>query len=217
MSNAEKVERTFGKIMIDTEKGIYTSAFQKKHTESVILKQEVVTLSWYPSVKIGNSLTKGLFEQEELGLSDEPYESKEMRVAFLNVPVGTSLSVVEERLAAIADKARIYRILSNKPILTDEQKSAIRNGITTLETIANSQVARYPKGNDKEGQLVLDTNGKVQYRTTFFHADGKEDVDMRTADENDVYMTDEIREELNGDFITVNHEGEQILSAQQDV
>lgn len=217
MSNASRTVRNFKRIMIDTEKGIYKSNYQKAGTETVMLKQEVETKSYYPSTKLNNSLTKSIFEQEELGADEQEFVSTETRVAFLNVPVGTAMSVVEERLAKVSDKARIYRILSNRPILTDEQKSAIRNGITTLETIANSQVARYPKGSSNEGQLVLDPNGKVQYRATFFHAEGKEDTDMRTADENDVYMTDEIREELNGDFITVNHEDQEILSAQQDV
>lgn len=94
--------------------------------------------------------------------------------------------------------ACIYKILSNHPITTSSQEYAIKEGLLTKRTLANRQVARYGEGAENAGQLVLDQNGKPQYRQTFFSEFHVENQDWRTADVDDFYSTPEISLELTG-------------------
>ena len=202
MSNATRTVREFAQLMAEE---VYTSAYQKKNTETARLRQLVKTTAYYPSMKPTNSLSDNVFGDDEFaGTEEQPFTSTEQRVAFINVPAGTSLEEVNKRIQALGDKARIYRILSNHPILTSEQQSAISNGITTLDIIANGQAVRYPEDHpDKPGELILDPNGKVQYRAAYFSAVAKEDKDYRTLDQNDVYLTEEMIAEMAANFENV--------------
>lgn len=202
MSNATRTVREFAQLVAEE---VYTSAYQKKNTETARLRQVVTTTAYYPSMKPTNSLSDNVFGDDEFkGTEEQPFTSTEQRVAFINVPAGTSLEEVNKRIKALGNKARIYRILSNHPILTAEQKSAISNGITTKEIIADGQAVRYPEDHpEKGGELILDTNGKVQYRAAYFSATGKEDEDYRTLDPNDVYLTEEMIAEMAANFENV--------------
>lgn len=201
MSNATRTTVKEGEVTLDE---IYASQYQKPGTMTARLRQVIEVTGYYPSMKPTNSATENLFDTDEFeGTEDQPFTSVENRVAFINVPESADEKEVLRRLKLVGKNARIYKVLSNHPILTEEQKNAIRNKITDKDTIANSQVVRYGEGSSSEGQLITDTNGKVQYRQTYLTTSGKPDVDLRTEDVNDQYLTPEIQAELEGaEFFT---------------
>lgn len=201
MSNATRTVREFAQLVVEE---VYTSQFQKKNTQTARLRQIVTTKSYYPSMKPTNSMSDNVFSDDEFeGTTEQEFTSIENRVAFINVPFGTSVEEVQKRMLALKDNARIYRVLGNHPILTAEQQSAISNGVTTKEIIANGQAVRYPEDHERGNALILDPNGKVQYRASFFSAHKKADEDHRTPDQNDMYLTEEIAAELAADFENV--------------
>lgn len=116
----------------------------------------------------------GLFGVEEFKL-EEGQKFQSERVAFIDVPLGVSVEEVQKRIDALPN-AKIIRIMSDKPILSENQKAAIDKGITTLEKIADRQMVR----NSETGELVLrkDT-GKPFYSKKVFSPTGEADVDMR--------------------------------------
>lgn len=203
MNNANRISRKRNAITVDR---VFSGTFQKAGTVTVQLRQVIDTTAYYLSTRLNNSMTENIFSQNELGAEEKAYSSKEERVAFINIPAKFDQAEVEKRLAEAGEKAVIYKILSSKPILTSEQKSAINSGITTLDKIANSQVARYGEGSDRAGELVFDQNGKVQYRSLFFSNEGKADSDLRTSDPSDTYMTPEIEQEVSGGFTITTHD-----------
>lgn len=199
-NNEIRKEVSKSQITVDHVKsGTYTKAGM----EQAQLRQTVTTTSYYPSAKAGNSLSDNLFSQSEFtSVVDKTYTSHETRIAWINVPEGTTPEDIVARLAA-APEACIYKILSNKPILTNEQVQAISAGLKDMDDFAKTQVIRYSEGtkdaqgNDIGGQIVLDTNQKVQYKATFFSNSVKEDVDERTAD-NEMYAPEFLMEEIEG-------------------
>lgn len=179
-----------GAVTIDK---LYKSDYQKKGTQSVQLRQEVVTKSSYPSVQ---PKTGGLFSTAEFGLETQDFESKETRIAWIDVPETATVDVVATRLAALASKG-IMKVLANKPILNANQKNAIERGIAEMDTFANSQIVRYPDEHEKSGEIILDKNGKIQYRVNNFEPEMTNDVlDKRTADPADYYASEELEQEL---------------------
>lgn len=186
--------KALGPITVDK---ISTAKFQKEGTLTAQIRQTVVTTSLYPSTQANRSIDDALYSNEDFGFAEKAFTNEENRVHFLNVPLGTKPEDVMSKLAAMPG-ACILRILSNTPILTNEQKFNISAGVTTKDVIANSQVVRFPKGHPLEGQIVLDRNGKVQYREVAFSKVAKEDLDLRTADASDTYSSPEIIAELAG-------------------
>jgi hypothetical protein len=158
--------------------------------ETAQLRQ--MTIRHYPSGKIGNNLQDGLYDAEDFGFQDRKAES--VRMAFIDVPVGTSREEVEAMLARHPD-ACIYQILSDKPILSNTQEQGIAAGLVTIDDIAfgrpgpdglrkGGQVVRYGKSpNIPEGKTANDyvpsPAGNIQFRATFFSKTFKEDIDRR--------------------------------------
>lgn len=177
---------------------VYKSDYQKKDTLTAELKQSVKTVSHYPTASISNSLQDNIFGMSDFGFQEKPFENTETRVAWIDVPVGSTVESVTAKIATIPG-AGLYRALSNRPIIADTEKYAIESSEldVSLDTFANRQVVRYPAGENENG-LALDTNGKVQYRRIAFTAKGAADVDVRTADPADYYASEEIEQELQG-------------------
>lgn len=174
---------------------VFEGQFQKANTMTAELRQEVVVISHYPGIRVSNDMQGNIFGENEFDTKDQTFESKETRVTWIPVPSNKSIEEVKKALENMP-KAHLYRVLSNEPILTSDQKSAISNGVTDLETIAESQVVRYPKEHEKAGTLTLDKIGKVQYRRVFFSPDGsKEDQDLRTEDAA-MYLTESLTVEF---------------------
>jgi len=181
-----------------------TGEFTKKGTKTAQIRQVVTTKSYYPSQKVTSSAQANIFDTEEFGFSNQEFENKETRVAFIPVPENTSQEEIISRLkAAHANGATIYRVLANRPILDENQEYAIAQGLTTLDVFANSQVVRYPENegtihDGTAGKLWKDASGNVQYRKTYFWKTAKEDVDLRGDVKFPHYVSPEIEAELEG-------------------
>lgn len=181
---------------------VYTATFQKEGTLSAEVRQTVETTSFYPSKSVSNDKQDNIFSTTEFGITDTPFVSNEHRVAFIPVPMNSTIESVTAQLAKFPD-ACIYKMMGNRPILTSDQLRAIEGGITSLETIANRQVVRYPATAEPNlaGKLILDVNGKPQYMSRFFSKTAKEDVDNRVKSLKDApkdafYTTAEIEAEI---------------------
>jgi len=177
---------------------VYKSDWQKEGTESAEIKQTIETKSFYPSKSVSNDMQDNIFATEDFGFAEQEFLATETRVAWIDVPLGTAVDAVKEQLTKFPN-ATIYKVLSNKPVLTSDQKYAVANGITTLDGIGDRQAVRYSEKHDVadlRGKLILDNNGKIQYRQTYFSKVAKGDIDARTADAEDVYMSANLKAEL---------------------
>lgn len=204
MSNAIRKEITRSPIQL-VELGV--SKFQKKGTLTAQIKQMIVVKSFYPSIQPNKSENDSLFSDSEFDIETQPFTSTENRTAFIPVPDNLTAEDVIKRLAEHPD-AVIWRRISNHPILADEDKRAISNGISTKDVFANKQITRFGKGNEKEGQIITDENDKPQYRRLYFSFTPKDDEDLRTPDPHDFYESPEIHLELTGEM----EKKEQVMS-----
>lgn len=160
-------ELDFGKINVTR---VYESEYQKNGTLTAELKQIVKKISTYSA---DDSLNDELFE-----ITESPrYESSETRVYWVNVPMGSTAKDVANQLAKHPN-ARLYKISSLSPIVTESEKWAIGSGMTTLDTIEQRQLVKYPQGSPNAGEPIL-FHGEKQYRRICLSLDGKEDVDYR--------------------------------------
>lgn len=191
-TNGIRKETTKGNLEVSR---VYESEYQKEGTITAEIKQTVTTKSYYPSKSVANSHQDNVFGMADFKFEEQEYTNKETRVAWLDVPQNSSQESVMERLSQFPD-ACLYRVLGNKPVITDNQKYAIENGITSMEVIAESQIVRFPKGHPQEGEIALDPNGKPQYRSIFFKSTACEDQDHRNAEPQDFYITDALAAEI---------------------
>lgn len=195
------VKQTVTKSPVILEK-IYKADFQKEGTLTAQLRQVITTVSSYPSKKTANELQSGLFSTEEFGFESQDFESTETRVAWIPVPENATQEQIAAKLAAANQAgACIYRVLSNAPILSADQKFAISNNMKTIDDFADTQVVRYPENeetiaNGTAGKLTLDKSGRVQYRRTYFWNTPQADIDTR--DGVNVYESAKIKAELAG-------------------
>lgn len=199
-NNGARIEIVKSPVQLDK---MYVGENQKAGTITAQLRQQVVTHSFYPSKKVSSNMQDSLFGAKEFGFEEQQFTSTENRVAWILVPTSkTEAEVATMLAAAVKNGACIYRVLSNAPILDDNQQYAISAGLRSLDQFANTQAIRYPDGTTDElgtdigGQLVLDKAGNVQYRRTFFSATPKEDIDERNTE--NVFQSAEIKAELQG-------------------
>lgn len=185
-----------GVLAVDGEKGLYVSEWQKKGTKTAQLRQTVTTTSEYPSAKVSNNMNDNIFEESEFGFDAQVFESIQNRVAWINVPEALTIKEVEERLAKFPG-ATLYRVLDNRPILTDDQNYAIGAGLRTMDNFAASQVVRYPEDHETMPNMIIaDKAGKIQYKAVFFSNTPKEDTDNRIADLAYGYASEELKAEF---------------------
>lgn len=173
---------------------IYTSDNQKEGTVTAEIRQTIT--KHYPAKRVVNSLQDNIFSVEDFGFEEKNYDEK--RVAWLDVPVGSTVETVAERLAQYQN-ANLYRILSNRPTISDAQAYAINSDDypdMTLDRIADQQVVRYGEGHEDAGDLALDDFGKPQYRRIAFSSKGHEDIDTRNDKVEDYYASATIKEEM---------------------
>ena len=199
METTSKIRKEVSKSEINVSR-VYSSDYQKEGTLTAELKQTIKTTSFYPSKSVSNSLNGNIFGMDDFGFKEEPYENSETRVAWIDVPIGSTPESVVARMKEKAPGATLYRILSNKPIIADTEQNAIDNPElpnVTLDTFAGRQAVRYPENHPQAGQLALDKNGKIQYRRIAFSAVAKEDTDLRTEDASDFYASASLKAELN--------------------
>lgn len=186
---------------------VYVAEFQKPGTKTAQIRQVITTNSYYPTKQVSSNMQANIFGTADFGFEEQHFQNTENRVAWLPVPINATEEQIAAKLAEMtALGACIYRVLSNQPILDDHQKYAVRTGLNgvTLNTFANPQALRFPKGHKQEGQISLGAGNKVVYRRTFFWNAPMEDSDLRTIDPADVYVSPEIALELAGKGITAN-------------
>lgn len=181
---------------------VYTASFQKEDTLSAEVRQTVDTTSFYPTKSVSNNMQDNIFDTKDFGITETPFVATENRVAFIPVPIDSTVESVAAQIAKFPE-ATVYKVMSSTPTLTSDQVRAIEGKITSLEIIANRQVARYPANADTKiaGKLILDNNGKPQYRSVYFSRTAKEDIDNRVKDLKDApadafYSTPEIEAEI---------------------
>lgn len=194
--NGIKKEVSFGTLTVSR---VYVSDYQKKNTLTAELKQVVTTKTTYPAAQLSNSLESNLFATADFDLGHgDIYESTETRVAWVNVPLGSTVETVTTKLASI-EGAKLYKIMSNQPILSDNDERAIASDQlnVTLDGYANRQAVRYPLDHESSGELALDSNNKVQYRRIAFTTNpSQKDVDYRDSDPANTYLSEMISIEL---------------------
>lgn len=193
----ERIRKEVSKSPISVSR-VYTSDYQKEGTLTAELKQTVTTKSFYPSKSVANSLQDNIFSMADFKFEEQEYTNNEVRVAWIDVPVGMTVEQVTAKLQTNPN-AGLYRILSNKPIISDTEQYAIDSAEleVNLDTFANRQAVRFPNGHPQEGELAFDTNGKIQYRRVAFSVAGIEDKDIRTSEPSDFYASPELEAEIN--------------------
>lgn len=194
MNNALRTTRNAGRITIDK---IEKSPFQKAGTLTATLRQIINVIAYYQGKQATDSLTDSLYDNDDFGFEEQSFASTETRVCFLPIPDSETEAGLLEKLAA-APNARIWKCLSNHPILTSQQENSINRGLKTLDEYADSQVIRYPEGHEMAGQIIV-RNGKVEYKVQKFSANGKPDTDLRNSTPGDFFVSSAITAELKGD------------------
>jgi hypothetical protein len=198
MSNAIKEEIKRKPVMFSR---LYKSPNQKEKSLTLEVKQEITKLSYYPSKKYNNNLQDSLFNESEFGTESKPFSSKETRVAWINVPSHINEEQAKAKLLNNKNSC-IYKILSNYPILDENQERAITTGLKTIDDFALNQAVRYPDSHEKGGELILDASGNIQYKRTFYSAETKADIDLRGNGKE--YAPEELLEEIHGAVVYEN-------------
>jgi hypothetical protein len=191
-SNEVRKVVTVTPISIDK---VYIGDFQKEGTKSAQLRQVITTKSYYPSKQVSSDLKDNPFSMVDFGFEEQEFETQENRVAWVDVPTDATSDDV---LAKLPVDGKLYRIMSNRPILSNHQAYSIEVGLKTMEEYADSQVVRFGEAHAEGGQLIKDTNGKPQYRAIFYSNTPKGDVEMRTERADDFYASASIKAELLG-------------------
>jgi hypothetical protein len=170
-------------------------------TDRAQLRQEVEVTSLFSKRTAQNDLNVALFSNKELGIEETPQTYISERVAFVDVPKGSTVHDINEYLKQEKLKnLTLYIIRSNHPILTNIEKAVLAAGKTnnTVETLSEKQIARYSKkhaNEEKRNQIML-KNGKPFYSRTCVSTVRKADEDMRTEDPNDVTLHPVMAQEL---------------------
>lgn len=149
----------------------------------------IETITSVYGIKNGaSSLDSQIFPTIDFG-EGETYKNESKRVFFLSVPESLdTIEKVQEHLNKFPN-LHLFRILSNKPILSNEDLAAIDNGKLSLDTKANQQVIR-----NNEGKIVA-FEGKPQYKRICLSTEFREDEDLRHSGE--AYTSPEIWDELH--------------------
>lgn len=174
---------------------VYVAEHQKEGTKTAQLRQEVTTKSYYPSKKVNTNLSDNPFETAEFGFAESEFSYTQKRVTWVPVPEASGKDDVEAKLQ---NDCCIYRIYGNRPIVTEDQLYAIEVGNRTMDQIADKQVLRFGEDHEDAGKLILDKNGKPQYKADFFSNSKKEDIDQRTEVAEDFFASTLIKAELVG-------------------
>lgn len=200
MENSSNVQKTVKRLPIVVSR-VFVGDFQKQGTLTAELKQTVTIKSSYPGKQISNNKQDNIFDINDFGFETKDYETTRVDVAWLDVPVGSTVESVQTLLDSKFPTAVIYRTMSNKPILHSGQMARLEaegdKAEALFNQIANRQVLRYSdRDEENAGKLILDTYGKPQYKATYFSRETKEDEDLRNNDPQDFYASPEILAEL---------------------
>jgi hypothetical protein len=176
------IHQSDGELTVDSV-GV-NPKFPKDNQHRAQLRQ--VITNDYPNMQLGNSKQSNVFEIEDFGKSAIKDSYAQTRIAFIPVPVGTTVEQVKARLAMFPN-ARIYREVSYKltDVLSDAQLHNIEAGTTKLEDteVKKRAVMDTTKDVNDPARYYMDPQAdgskKMVYRSTWFSADGKLDQDYR--------------------------------------
>lgn len=200
MDNKSKIRKTAEVAGIVISR-VFKGEYDAEGIMTAELKQTVTTTSYYPTKQVeGNSIQDNIFTSTDFGLKEQEFVSGDTRVAWISVPEGSTEESVAERLKEFP-KANIYRILSSKPILTEQDEAVIEmeEFEVSRDSIAEKQAVRYSSNHEDAGQLIPDSRGKIQYRRTAFSKEGKEDLDIRTIPMSDTYLSPALKAEFHNE------------------
>jgi len=167
------ISMEFGKTVFDK---YVDSKYPSDTHKNVLLRQPVMT--YYGT---NNSTKDSLFADK-----GTPYPSS--RTVILRVPISKSEKDIQNALDSNPN-CRIWKIISNEPILTEELKAAIAVGRTTIDAIANNQRSRKVSANGELVDIVDKRNNLPVYHLHGFSttAEAHEDVDLRVYPEAEEY------------------------------
>ena len=201
MSNATRTEIKKGKV---TFSRLYKGDNQKDGSKTVEVKQTITTTAYYAGKKFNNDLQDALVDDSAFGAEEKSYTNTSTRVAWILVPSNFNDTKVKELLAK-HPKQCIQQIISNAPILNENQQRAVDNGIKSLDEYAAGQAIRYGDTHEtKAGQLILDSNGKVQYKVNVWKKENCEDIDLRGN--GDEYVSESLQEEVDSILLTADQD-----------
>lgn len=184
---------------------VYKTDYQKEGTLTAEIKQTVTTKSFYPSKSVRSNFQDNPFSNEEFGFSEQEFVSVEKRVAWIDVPQNSTEESVKEILKKFPE-ASLYKVLANRPILTDNQTYAINANLTTEDAIGEKQLVKYPDNHEKKGEIVMDSLNKPQYRAIFFKTTAHADLDQRTSEPSDFYATPSVKAVLSPNSVTASQD-----------
>ena len=164
----------FGRTVF--EKNIESKYLSDTH-KNVLLRQPV--MAYYGT---SNSTKDSLFADDK----GTGYPSS--RTVILRVPISKSEEDIQNALDSNPN-CRIWKTISNEPILTEEMKLAISSGRTSLEAVANNQRSRKVSANGELVDIVDKRNNLPVYHLHGFSttAEAHEDVDLRLYSEAEEY------------------------------
>jgi len=220
-SNNKKQTREFGALEVSR---VYENQYQKKGSLTAEIKQKVKTTTTYPGISVSTDKQVNPFSSDEFENTEETvYENESTRVAWIPVPDTADQETVQKKL----DDGKFYlkQVISNRPILTSQQKKAIEDGVSVngMQRAAERQIVRAPQTADDAGLLIRDRDtGKPIYKANFLvekTEDGSTpDEDLRTQKPEDFYLPESLKKEFNDlvedDSVVVDQEGVQ-LQAQE--
>tara|TARA_R110000744_G_scaffold122757_1_gene227785 strand:- start:607 stop:1218 length:612 start_codon:yes stop_codon:yes gene_type:complete len=192
------MRKTIKKGDVTVEK-VYNSNFQAEGTKTAQLHQTVVLTTYYPTTTFQTSTQDNVFKENDFNFKSNIYEKTEKRYAWLVVPEDVNKAEVQKLINAEINKF-IYKTLSSRPILNDIQERAIVDidKDIDLNFYANKQAVRYSdKHEETPGELIFDVNGKIQYMVYNFSTKITKDLDLRTDDPTDFYVSYELEAEIN--------------------
>ena len=198
-TTATGIKLAYGPVTVDeVREGLSDNKMQAQ------LRQHVTRT--YPGGRNSNSLSDSLFALEDFSFETQEYG--EQRVAWIDVPVGTTKEQVEQRLAAAPD-ATLQKHLSLNVILTDEQIQAMESGLSQMTMGEYQEKYLVKDGQGEDGGDVVPYKELHQYRRTFFKATFVDDVDTREEE----FTAIAAEEEFHAGGIPVAQPAEEIVSA----
>jgi len=123
--------------------------------KSATLKQDCTIT--YPSKRMDTGFGKGLFDS----MAGKAFVTS--RYALIKTPADATNELVEQQLKSFP-QACIYRVLSNDidDIISDSERSAIKEGFTTLEAYEDRYEVQDGKGNRyAQGKVRVTNDGEV--------------------------------------------------------
>lgn len=193
------METTVSKVSVDKVEKSIKEGLGQAQVRQIISKI-------YPKAKVSNNLKGQFFSNEELNIADGK-EFSEERVAWIEVPLAFTKEQTQAHLDKNFPEMTLYKVLSDSPILSDDQVQVAKNGLQgeALESfnakyqiptgtawgelhlkfffnnIADRQAVRYGEGNadNKPADELVLYNDKIQYRRVEAAISKKEDIDLR--------------------------------------